>query len=79
MKNSFSYSGAFLWTSLPVELRQANSLVEGTAGTGDREKRGRETGGLNLPVPSYSLGPLGLAASNSSEDLSTRHLCKAGS
>ena len=25
MKNSFSYSGAFLWNSLPVELRQANS------------------------------------------------------
>jgi len=26
MKNSFSYSGAFLWNSLPVELGQANSL-----------------------------------------------------
>ena len=25
MKNSFSYSGAVLWNSLPIELRQANS------------------------------------------------------
>ena len=26
MKNSFSYSGAVLWNSLPIELRQADSL-----------------------------------------------------
>ena len=26
MKNSFSYSGAVLWNSLPAELRQTNSL-----------------------------------------------------
>ena len=26
MKNSFTYSGAVLWNSLPIELRQANSL-----------------------------------------------------
>jgi hypothetical protein len=26
MKNSFSYSGAVLWNTLPVELRQASSL-----------------------------------------------------
>ena len=26
MKNSFSYSGAVLWNSLPAEMRQANSL-----------------------------------------------------
>ena len=32
MKNSFSYSGAFLWNSLPVELRQANSLWTFRAG-----------------------------------------------
>ena len=32
MKNSFSYSGAFLWNSLPVERRQANSLGTFRAG-----------------------------------------------
>ena len=32
MKNSFSYSGAVLWNSLPVELRQANSLGTFRAG-----------------------------------------------
>jgi hypothetical protein len=26
LKNSFSYSGSVLWNSLPVELRQSNSL-----------------------------------------------------
>jgi hypothetical protein len=26
LKNSFSYSGAVLWNSLPTELRQASSL-----------------------------------------------------
>jgi hypothetical protein len=26
LRNSFSYSGAVTWDSLPVELRQANSL-----------------------------------------------------
>ena len=26
MKNSFSYSGAVLWNSLPVELRKASTL-----------------------------------------------------
>ena len=41
MKNSFSYSGAVLWSSLPIELRQA--------------------------------------ANNTSKNLSTRHLSKAGS
>ena len=28
MKNSFSYSGAVLWNSLPIELRQADSLIK---------------------------------------------------
>ena len=28
LKKSFSYSGAQLWNSLPIELRQANSLNE---------------------------------------------------
>ena len=32
MKNSFSYSGAVLWNSLPIELRQANSLTAFRAG-----------------------------------------------
>ena len=32
MKNSFSYSGAVLWNSLPIELRQANSLGAFRAG-----------------------------------------------
>ena len=32
MKNSFSYSGAVLWNSLPIELRQANSLTAFWAG-----------------------------------------------
>jgi len=32
MRNRFSYSGAFLWNSLPVELRQANSLGTFRAG-----------------------------------------------
>ena len=32
MKNSFSYSGAVLWNSLLVELRQANSLGAFRAG-----------------------------------------------
>ena len=32
MKSSFSYSGTFLWNSLPVELRQANSLGTFRAG-----------------------------------------------
>ena len=26
MKNGFSYSGALLWSSLPIELQQAKSL-----------------------------------------------------
>ena len=26
MKNSFSYSGAVLWNSLPIDLQQADSL-----------------------------------------------------
>jgi hypothetical protein len=26
LKNSFSYSGAVLWNSLPIELRQANTI-----------------------------------------------------
>ena len=26
MKNSFSYSGAVVWNSLPIELQQADSL-----------------------------------------------------
>ena len=32
MKNSFSYSGAVLWNSLLLELRQANSLTAFRAG-----------------------------------------------
>ena len=32
MKNSFSYSGAVLWNSLPIELRQADSLSAFRAG-----------------------------------------------
>ena len=32
MKNSFSYSGAVLWNSLPIELRLANSLEAFRAG-----------------------------------------------
>ena len=32
MKNSFSYSGAVLWNSLPNELRQADSLSAFPAG-----------------------------------------------
>ena len=32
MKNRFSYSGAFLWNSLPVELWQTNSLGTFRAG-----------------------------------------------
>jgi len=32
MKDGFSYSGAFLWNSLPVELCQANSLGAFRAG-----------------------------------------------
>ena len=32
MKNSFSYSGAVLWNSLPIELRQADSLNAFRAG-----------------------------------------------
>ena len=32
MKNSFSYSGAVLWNSLPIELWQANSLGAFRAG-----------------------------------------------
>ena len=32
MKNSFSYSGAVLWNSLPIELQQADSLSEFRAG-----------------------------------------------
>jgi hypothetical protein len=27
LKNNFSYSGAVLWNSLPVGLRQANNLI----------------------------------------------------
>ena len=32
MKNSFSYSGAVIWNSLPIELRQADSLRAFRAG-----------------------------------------------
>ena len=32
LKNSFSYSGAVLWNSLPIELRQANTLSEFKSG-----------------------------------------------
>ena len=32
MKNSFSYSGSVLWNSLPIELRQVNSLDAFRAG-----------------------------------------------
>ena len=32
MKNSFSYSGAVLWNSLPIELRQADSVSASRAG-----------------------------------------------
>ena len=32
MKNSFSYSGAVLWNSLPIELQQADSLDAFRAG-----------------------------------------------
>ena len=32
IKNSFSYSGAVLWNSLPIELRQANSFGAFRAG-----------------------------------------------
>ena len=32
MKNSFSNDGAVLWNSLPIELRQANSLDAFRAG-----------------------------------------------
>ena len=28
LKNSFSYSGAVLWNSLPSDLRQAESLID---------------------------------------------------
>ena len=32
LKNSFSYSGAVLWNSLPIGLRQANNLTNFRAG-----------------------------------------------
>ena len=32
LKNSFSYSGAVLWNSLPIKLRQANNLTDFRAG-----------------------------------------------
>ena len=32
LKNSFSYSGAVLWNSLPTELRQASTLDHFKAG-----------------------------------------------
>ena len=33
-KNSFSYSGAVLWNSLPIGLRQANNLTNFRTGCG---------------------------------------------
>ena len=32
LKNSFSYSGAVLWNSLPIGLRQANNLINFRSG-----------------------------------------------
>jgi hypothetical protein len=32
LKNSFGYSGAVLWNSLPIGLRQANNLINFRSG-----------------------------------------------
>ena len=32
LKNSFNYSGAVLWNSLPIGLRQANNLINFRSG-----------------------------------------------